>query len=88
VTIPEERIKRLNFFDVKDRKFVLYWMQSSHRTECNMGLEYAFSWADKLDKPLVVFFGLARSFPEANSRHYTFMLEGSGMWKRNWKKLA
>ena len=74
--IPEERIKRLNVFDVKDRKFVLYWMQSSHRTECNMALEYAFSWADKLDKPLVVFFGLARGFPEANSRHYTFMLEG------------
>jgi len=51
-------------------------MQSSQRTECNMALEYAVSWADKLDKPLVVFFGLARGFPAANLRHYTFMLEG------------
>jgi deoxyribodipyrimidine photo-lyase len=41
-----------------------------------MALECAVSWADKLDKPLVVFFGLARGFPEANLRHYTFMLEG------------
>ena len=69
-------MKRLNTSDVEDRKYVLYWMQSSQRTECNMALEYAFSWADKLDKPLVVFFGLTRGFKEANLRHYTFMLEG------------
>jgi deoxyribodipyrimidine photo-lyase len=69
-------VKRLSASDVKDRKYVLYWMQSSQRTECNMALEYAFSWADKLDKPLVVFFGLTRGFKEANLRHYTFMLEG------------
>jgi deoxyribodipyrimidine photo-lyase len=69
-------VKRLNVFDVKDRRFVLYWMQSSQRTQCNMALEYAVFWADKLGKPLVVFFGLARGFPEANLRHYTFMLEG------------
>jgi deoxyribodipyrimidine photo-lyase len=74
--IPEERVKRLNASEVKDKKYVLYWMQSSQRTECNMALEYAVSWADKLSKPLVVFFGLTRVFPEANLRHYTFMLEG------------
>jgi deoxyribodipyrimidine photo-lyase len=74
--MPEERVKRLNASDVKDKKYVLYWMQSSQRTECNMALDYAVSWADKLSKQLVVFFGLTRSFPEANLRHYTFMLEG------------
>ena len=76
VLIPEERVKRLNASDAKNKKYVLYWMQSSQRTECNMAFEYAVSWADKLSKPLVVFFGLARCFPEANLRHYTFMLEG------------
>jgi deoxyribodipyrimidine photo-lyase len=70
------RVKRLNSLDVKNKKYVLYWMQSSHRVKRNMALEHAVSWADKLDKPLVVFFGLARGFPEANLRHYTFMLEG------------
>ncbi len=74
--IPEERIKRLNDSNVKDGNYVIYWMQSSQRTEFNMALEYAVSWADKLNKPLVVFFGLARRFKEANLRHYTFMLEG------------
>ena len=74
--MPEERVKRLNASDVKNKKYVLYWMQSSQRTECNVALEYAVSWADKLGKQLVVFFGLTRSFPEANLRHYTFMLEG------------
>ena len=69
-------MKRLNASDVKDRSYVLYWMQSSQRTEYNMALEYAVSWADKLDKPIVVFFGLTPSFPAANLRHYTFMLEG------------
>ncbi len=72
----EKRAKRLNTADVRDGKYVIYWMQSSHRTKCNMALEYAISRADKLNKPLVAFFGLARGFPEANSRHYIFMLEG------------
>jgi deoxyribodipyrimidine photo-lyase len=29
-----------------------------------------------LRKPLVVFFGITDRFPEANERHYYFMLEG------------
>ena len=74
--VPEARVRRLNVSDVKDGRFVLYWMQSSQRIECNMALEHAVSWADKLAKPLVVFFGLAKVFPEANLRHYTFMVEG------------
>jgi len=74
--LPKERVRRLNLSDVKDRKYVVYWMQSSHRTECNMALGYAISWANKLDKPLIVFFGLTHGFKEANLRHYTFMLEG------------
>ena len=57
-TVPTERVRRLNASNVKGEKYVLYWMQSSHRVEFNLALEYAFSWADKLDKPLVVFFGL------------------------------
>jgi deoxyribodipyrimidine photo-lyase len=74
--LPQERITRLNTADVKEWRFVLYWMQASQRTQCNMALDYAASWANRLDKPLVAFFGLTPDFPEANQRHYTFLLEG------------
>ena len=57
-------------------KYVLYWMQASQRAECNHALEYAIREANRRDKPVVVFFGITESFPDANLRHYHFMLEG------------
>lgn len=74
--LSEERIKTLNSNTVKDRRFVLYWMQSSQRVEANLALEYAIYTANHLNKPLIVFFGLDSSFPEANLRHFSFLLEG------------
>jgi deoxyribodipyrimidine photo-lyase len=74
--IPEERVRKLNQREIKDRRYVLYWMQSSQRVEYNFALAYAISKANKLNKPLIVFFGVTPTFPEANLRHYHFMLEG------------
>ncbi|XES76024.1 MAG: deoxyribodipyrimidine photo-lyase [Candidatus Bathyarchaeia archaeon] len=75
--LPDERLNRLNTVDMKKgRGFVLYWMQTSVRTQCNMAFDHAVWWANQLDKPLVAFFGLTPDFPEANLRHYTFLLEG------------
>jgi deoxyribodipyrimidine photo-lyase len=74
--IPEERVRKLNHHEIKDRRYVLYWMQSSQRVEYNFALAYAISKANKLNKPLIVFFGVTPTFPEANLRHYHFMLEG------------
>lgn len=51
-------------------------MQASQRTEYNHALEYAIIEANKSNKPLLVYFGIDTSFPEANRRHYQFMLEG------------
>jgi deoxyribodipyrimidine photo-lyase len=56
-------------------RYVLYWMQQSQRACFNPALEYALEAANALDLPVVVCFGLA-AFPEANARHYAFMLEG------------
>ena len=42
----------------------------------NHALEFAIRKANELKKPLVVYFGLMNDFPEANERHYYFMLEG------------
>lgn len=61
---------------VRAREVVIYWMQQSQREEDNHALEYAAALANSLDKPLIVFFFLTDRFPEANLRHYAFMLEG------------
>jgi len=74
--IQKERIKVLSRKEMGGGTYVLYWMQASHRVECNHALELAILKANELRQPLIVFFGITDQFPEANERHYTFMLEG------------
>ena len=74
--IPEERIKLLNNQEASAGDYVLYWMQASQRTQLNHAMTYAMEMANGLDKPLLVYFGLTDSYPEASERHYRFMLEG------------
>lgn len=74
--IEKERITYLNQKPVQNKQYVLYWMQASQRTENNHALEYAIKHANGYKKPLVVFFGITDNFPEANLRHYIFMLQG------------
>ena len=57
-------------------RYVLYWMQQSQRAEDNPALEYAIQRANDLALPVVVGFGLMDGYPEANARHYYFMLQG------------
>jgi deoxyribodipyrimidine photo-lyase len=56
--------------------YVLYWMQQSQRAHDNLALEFAIQQANRLGLPLLVCFGLMDGYPEANRRHYRFMLEG------------
>jgi len=74
--IQKERIKILNKKEMGKGAYVLYWMQASQRVEYNHALEYAILRANELHQPVIVFFGITDHFPEANERHYTFMLEG------------
>ena len=75
--IQDTRIQQLNDFDIRlDADYVLYWMQQSQRAEYNHALEYAVLQANNLGVGVVVAFGLTDDYPEANLRHYTFMLEG------------
>ncbi len=74
--IPEKRIKIKNQQDIKNGDYVLYWMQTAQRISFNHALEYAKDEANRLGKPLLVYFGLMDDYPEANARHYYFMLEG------------
>ena len=74
--IQPERIRALNAKPVRPGDYVLYWMQAAQRAEGNHALEFAVRRANELGRPLVVIFGLTPDFPEANARHYAFLLEG------------
>src|SRR5581483_7313217 len=74
--IHAARIQRLNERAVGKGKYVLYWMQQSQREHFNHALEYAIARANARRLPLIVAFGLTTCYPEANLRHYRFMLEG------------
>ena len=74
--IQEERIRNLNNKRRIKGKYVLYWMQAAQRAEYNHALEYSIRIANKHKLPVVVLFGITDSYPEANLRHYYFVLEG------------
>lgn len=74
--IHPSRIQPLNGRSIQDGRYVLYWMQASQRIDYNHALEYAVGEANERNLPVVVVFGLTDRFPEANLRHYAFMLEG------------
>jgi len=85
-TIEKQRIHPLNDSDFCKGNYVLYWMQSSQRVHYNHALSCAGSIANKLDLPLLVFFGLTENYPEANLRHFQFMLEGLAETSQELKK--
>lgn len=74
--IDPARVKRLNERPERDGTYVLYWMQASQRPWDNHALEYAIEQANRLGRSVLVGFGLTANYPEANLRHYRFMMEG------------
>ena len=74
--VQPERIQPLNDLSPDGGDYVLYWMQQSQRPEDNPALEYAIQRANEAGLPVLVVFGLMDDYPEANLRHYTFMIEG------------
>ncbi len=74
--IQSARIQPLNALPPRNSgRYVLYWMQASQRAAFNPALEYAIERANALGLPVQVVFALT-GFPEANARHYAFMLQG------------
>jgi deoxyribodipyrimidine photo-lyase len=74
--IQPSRIKKLNDQPTRKGRYVLYWMQASVRTIDNPALLYAIQQAEELGLPVLAVFGLTDSYPEANLRHFTFLVEG------------
>jgi len=74
--VQKSRIQVLNDAEIANGRYVLYWMQQAQRADYNQALEYAIQLANRLGQGVLVAFGLMDDYPEANLRHYTFMLEG------------
>jgi len=76
MSVVDTRITLLNDREVRKGRYVLYWMQQSQRAEYNHALNVAIREANRAGLPLLVAFGLTDAYPEANLRHFQFMLEG------------
>lgn len=74
--IHDTRIHDLNSKEVQSGSYLIYWMQQSQRVNYNHALEFTIREANKLVLPVIVYFELIDDYPEANLRHYQFMLEG------------
>ncbi|GHO44790.1 deoxyribodipyrimidine photo-lyase [Ktedonospora formicarum] len=59
----------------EDGACVLYWMQRAQRGRDNLALDAAITLGNQLHMPVLTLFVLTE-YPEANLRHYQFMLEG------------
>jgi len=79
-------IIELNPHPLAGGNFGLYWMQAAQRAHWNHALEYAIDLANDQSLPLVVLFCLVDDFPEANLRHYRFMLEGLAETQKDLEK--
>lgn len=75
--ILKDRVKILNDNKIiKENDYITYWMQASQRVSYNHALYKAIDMSNSMNKPLIVCFVITDSFPEANARHYHFMLQG------------
>ena len=74
--MKSERIHRLNKAPVKQGRYILYLMQASQRLHCNLALCQAAHLANETGLPLLILFHLKADDPEANYRHFKFMVDG------------
>jgi deoxyribodipyrimidine photo-lyase len=73
----QERVRQLNEVPVNaGGSYVLYWSQMNRRVTSNHALAYAVEVANELNLPVLFYEGLTCSYPYANDRFHTFILEG------------
>ncbi|MEP6534406.1 MAG: deoxyribodipyrimidine photo-lyase [Bryobacteraceae bacterium] len=72
-----ERVAVLNERTVRSgAEYVLYWAQMNRRVSVNHGLAFAVEHANDLGLPVLYYEGLTCTYPYANDRLHTFILEG------------
>ncbi|WP_435005745.1 deoxyribodipyrimidine photo-lyase [Tundrisphaera lichenicola] len=55
---------------------VVYWMQRAQRSLDNPALNHAIELGNLLKRPVLAVFGLTADYPEAERRHYRFLVDG------------
>ena len=71
------RVRALNAAPIRPQaSYVLYWSQMNRRVDSNHALVHAASRANELGLPLLYYEGLTCSYPSANDRLHTFVLQG------------
>ena len=86
--IESSRIRFLNQAPARKAAYVLYWMQAAPRVLENPALELAAARADELGLPLLCAFSLTARYPEANLRHYAFLLQGLAETERALREMG
>ncbi len=84
-----ERVRQLNAGNIRrDARYVLYWAQMNRRVESNHALARAADLANQLGLPVLFYEGLTCSYPHANDRFHTFLLEGVPETEKRAKQLG
>ena len=74
---PDPRIRALRPGEPDpDGRCVVYWMQRAQRGLDNPALNHAIDLGNALKLPILAVFGLTAAYPEAERRHYRFLVEG------------
>lgn len=74
--VHPERITALKEGNSENKGPVVYWMSRDQRVQHNWAFLFSLQFANASNRPLTVVFALAQSFPNANARHYHFLVEG------------
>ncbi len=88
-TVPQNRVRALNEAPIHPQaKYVLYWSQMNRRVDSNHALAHAVNRANELGLPVLYYEGLTCSYPNANDRLHTFILEGVPEQARRLRQLG
>ena len=76
--VEPQRVRKLNQkgHRTNGARYVLYWAQMNRRAESNHGLLFAVELANQANLPVLYYEALTCSYPSANDRIHTFILEG------------
>jgi deoxyribodipyrimidine photo-lyase len=78
MTTIHDRVRQLNSALARlQGKYVLYWAQMNRRADANQALAFAVELANKREVPVLFYEGLTCTYPGANDRLHTFVLEGA-----------
>lgn len=77
-----------SILDVTDRSPVVYWTHHALRVDENPALDVAQGIAVSLQRPLLVYQGLASSYRFASDRHHVFQLQGAKDLARAYQALG